>query len=155
MGLQNNHEEIPQIHTLPACLRKRGSGACRVHHPSLYIAQATRTTDEESEAQRLAELQELKETRFLADFHRLVEKGRQKSWHDRHIKTKVFIQGDKVLLYDNRYQEHPGKLRMHWLGPFIVAEIRPLGAVRLVQLVGVLRPGWVNGARLKPYLSRN
>jgi hypothetical protein len=28
-----------------------------------------------------------------------------------------------VLLYDNKYQKHPGKLQMHWLGPFIVAEI--------------------------------
>jgi hypothetical protein len=97
--------------------------------PSLYISQATRMIDEESVVQRLAELQELEETRFLADFHQSVEKARQKSWHDHHIKTKVFIQGDKVLLYDNRYQKHPGKLRMHWLGPFIVAEIRPSGAV--------------------------
>jgi hypothetical protein len=44
---------------------------------------------------------------------------------------------------------------MHWLGPFIVAEIRPSGAVRLMQLDGMLRPGWVNGARLKPYMSQN
>jgi hypothetical protein len=50
-------------------------------------------------AQRLMELQELEETRFLADFHQSVEKARQKSWHDRHIKTKSFAQGDKVLLY--------------------------------------------------------
>jgi hypothetical protein len=44
---------------------------------------------------------------------------------------------------------------MHWLGPFLVAEIRPLGAVRLVQLDGVLQPGWVNGTHLKLYLSQN
>jgi hypothetical protein len=61
------------------------------------------------------ELQELKETRFLADFHQSVDKAMQKNWHDRHIKTKVFVQGDKVLLYDSRYQKHPGKLWMHWL----------------------------------------
>jgi hypothetical protein len=80
-------------------------------------------SEEESIAQRLMELQELEETRFLADFHQSVEKARQKSWHDRHIKTKVFAQGDKVLLYDSRYQKYPGNLRMHWLGPFIVVEI--------------------------------
>jgi hypothetical protein len=28
-----------------------------------------------------------------------------------------------VLLYDNKYQKHLGKLQMHWLGPFIVVEI--------------------------------
>jgi hypothetical protein len=48
------------------------------------------------------------------------------------------MQGEKVLLYDSWYQKHPGKLRMHWLGPFMIAEIRPLGAVRLTQLDGVL-----------------
>jgi hypothetical protein len=48
----------------------------------MYIAQVTRMTEEESVAQRLAELQELKETRFLVDFHQSVEKARQKSWHD-------------------------------------------------------------------------
>jgi hypothetical protein len=58
--------------------------------PSLYIAQITHMSEDESVAQRLMELQELEETRFLADFHQSVEKARQKSWHDRHIKTKVF-----------------------------------------------------------------
>jgi hypothetical protein len=101
------------------------------------------------------EVQELEETRFLADFHQLVEKARQKYWHDKHIKSKAFAEGDKVLLYDIRYQKHLGKLRMHWLGPFIVAEIRPSRAVRLEQLDGILRLGWVDGTRLKPYMSRN
>jgi hypothetical protein len=82
--------------------------------PSLYISQVTRMTEEESIAQRLTELQELEEARFLADFHQSVENARQKSWHDRHIKTKVFTQGDKVLLYYIQYQKHPGNMRMHW-----------------------------------------
>jgi hypothetical protein len=60
---------------------------------------------EESVSQRLMELQELEETIFLADFHQLVMKARQKSWHDRHIKTKVFVQGDKVLLYESSVPE--------------------------------------------------
>jgi hypothetical protein len=78
-------------------------------------------SEEESVVQRLMELQELEETRFLEDFHQSVEKSRKKSWNNRHIKTKVFSQGDKVLLYDSRYQKHLGKLCMYWLGPFIVA----------------------------------
>jgi len=106
--------------------------------PSLYIGHVTHMSEEESIAQRLIELQEIEETRFLADFHQSVDKARQKTWHDRHIKTKVFVQGDKVLLYDIRYQKHPGNLRMHWLGPLIVSEIRPFRAVRLAQLDGML-----------------
>jgi hypothetical protein len=81
--------------------------------PILYITHATHMTEEESVAQRLKELQELKETIFLAYLHQSVEKSRQKYWHDRHIKTKEFMQGEKVLLYDSRYQKHPRKLCMH------------------------------------------
>ena len=90
---------------------------------SLYITHITHMLEDESVAQRLMELQELEETRFLVDFHQSFEKERHKSWNDRHIKTKIFEQGDKVLLYDSRYQKHPGKLCMHWLGPFTVAKI--------------------------------
>jgi hypothetical protein len=35
-------------------------------------------TDDESVAQRIADLQELEEARFLADFHQTVEKDRKK-----------------------------------------------------------------------------
>jgi hypothetical protein len=58
--------------------------------PSLYIAQITHMSEEESVVQRLMELQELEENNFLADFHQSIEKARQKAWNDRHIKTKVF-----------------------------------------------------------------
>jgi hypothetical protein len=44
--------------------------------PSLYIAQITHMLEDESVAQRLMELQELEERRFLADFHQSVEKER-------------------------------------------------------------------------------
>jgi hypothetical protein len=89
-------------------------------------------SEEESVVQRLMELQELEETRVLADFHQSIEKERKKVWHDRNIKTKVFVQGDKVLIYNSQYQKHHGKLCRQWLGPFIIVEIRPSGAVRLV-----------------------
>jgi hypothetical protein len=70
-------------------------------------------SEDESVEHRVMELQELDETRFLADFHQSVEKSRHKDFHERHIKTKTFTQGNKVLIYDSRYQKHPGKLRMH------------------------------------------
>jgi hypothetical protein len=61
--------------------------------PSLYIAQVTHMTDDESVAEWVTELLALEEARFLANFHQTVEKARQKAWHDRHIKTKTFVQG--------------------------------------------------------------
>jgi hypothetical protein len=76
----------------------------------------------------------------LANFHQTVEKARQKAWYDKHIKAKTFAQGDQVLLYDSKYQKHPRKLHMHWLGPFIVAKIHESSVVRLSQLDGILSP---------------
>jgi transposase InsO family protein len=70
---------------------------------SLYIAQTTHISKEESVAQRIMELHELLETRFLANFHQSVEKTRQKAWHDIHVNTKLFVQGDKFLLYNSQY----------------------------------------------------
>jgi hypothetical protein len=58
-------------------------------------------SEEESVVHRLMELQEPEETIFLANFHHSVEKARQKAWHDKNINTKVFMKGDKVLLYDS------------------------------------------------------
>jgi hypothetical protein len=102
----------------------------------------------------VTELLELDEARFLADFHQTVEKARQKAWHDRHIKTKSFVQGDQVLLYDSKYQKHPGKLQMHWLGPFIVVEIQRIWSCQTSTTK------WYSSSRmgewctcLKPYIS--
>jgi hypothetical protein len=58
-----------------------------------------------------------------------------------------------VLLYDNKYEKHMCKLQMHWLGPFLIVEIYESGSIKLEKLDGILRPGWMNGTRLKPYLS--
>jgi hypothetical protein len=66
----------------------------------------------------LAQLMELEEDRIIVGFHQEVQKEKDKSWHDRHIKKKKFKEGDMVLLYDSKYLQHPGKFRMHWLGPY-------------------------------------
>ena len=96
-------------------------------------------------------MQELDEALFLAEFHQKIQKDRQKAWHDHHIKHKILQVGGKVILYESRFQKFPGKLQMHWLGPYFVIEIRDSGAVRLAQLDDTVLPGWVNGACLKPY----
>jgi hypothetical protein len=40
--------------------------------------------------ERLAQLVELEEDRFIAGFHHQVQKEREKAYHDRHIKKKAF-----------------------------------------------------------------
>lgn len=110
--------------------------------------------EETSLQEKLYELLELDEARFLADFHQMVEQRKQKVWHDRHIKKKAFTFEGHVLLYDSKFLKFLGKLHMHWLASFIFEKIE-FGAFKLVQLDEVLLLWWVNGACLKPFHTSN
>ena len=50
--------------------------------PSLCIVEFTRMEDHEAMEERLAQLEEQEEDRFLAGFHQQVQKEREKAWHD-------------------------------------------------------------------------
>ena len=78
-----------------------------------------------------------------------IYKEKTKSLHDRMLTRKEFHVGDKVL-YHSRLKLFPGKLRSHWIGPFIVSNVFPYGAVEITSLETnkVLK---VNGHRLKPF----
>jgi hypothetical protein len=78
----------------------------------------------------------MEEDRILAGFHQEVQKARDKAWHDRHIKRKIFKEEDLVLVYNNKSLQQPGKLRMHWLGPFEVNIVTDGGVVQLKDLGG-------------------
>ena len=80
-----------------------------------------------------------------------MQKAREKVWHDRHIKSKIFQIGDLVLLYDSTFVKFPGKLKTHWLGPYKIQQVIEGGAVQLSKLNGELLPTWINGSRLKLY----
>jgi hypothetical protein len=79
-----------------------------------------------------------------------IYKEKTKSLHDRMLTRKEFHVGDKVLLYHSRLKLFPGKLRSCWIGPFVVSNIFPYGAVEITSLETnkVLK---VNGHRLKPF----
>ena len=80
-----------------------------------------------------------------------MEKQRQKAWHDHHSTTKQFKVGGLVLMYDSKFLKHLGKLKMHWLGPYVVAHITEVGAVKLDKIDGTSVAGMINDSRLKPY----
>jgi hypothetical protein len=86
--------------------------------PSLCIAVITNMTKNGVAQERLAQLIELEQDIIMAGFHQEVQKAKDKAWNDRHIKKKKFKEGDLVLFYDSKYLRYPGKLRMHWLGPY-------------------------------------
>jgi hypothetical protein len=87
----------------------------------------------------------MEEDRILAGIHQQVKKARDKSWHDRHVKNKMFKEGDIVLMYDNKSLQHPGKLIMHWLGPYKVISIIDGGIVQLRDLTGAELIRMING----------
>ena len=107
--------------------------------------------DEEIVNERLVNLVELQEDRFITGFHQQVQKDREKTWHDRHIKSKAIKVGDLVLLYDNKFARFPGKFCMHWLGPYQVRHVIEGGATSLARFDGTMLPTLVHGSWLKLY----
>jgi transposase InsO family protein len=97
--------------------------------PSLRIIAFIGMDDTRVFQERLAQLVELEEDRFITGFHQQVQKEREKAYHDRHIKKKAFRQGDLVLVYDSKFIRHLGKFRMHWLGPYEISYVTKGGAM--------------------------
>jgi hypothetical protein len=119
--------------------------------PSLRIATFTEMDDTGTMKNRLAQLVELEEDRFIVGFHQKVQKEWEKAYHEKHIKKKSFKQGDVVLVYDNKFMKHPGKFKTHWLGPYGVSYVTKGGSTQLKTLNREWKEGLVNGSRLKLY----
>ena len=49
-------------------------------------------------------------------------------------------------MYDSNFLEHLSKLKMHWLGPYVVSYITKVGVVKLHKLDGTLVAGMINGS---------
>ncbi|KAL1193550.1 putative mitochondrial protein [Cardamine amara subsp. amara] len=98
---------------------------------------------------RLIQLNELDEIRYHAYENSKLYKERTKAYHDKKIISRTFEPNDQVLLYNSRLQLFPGKLRSRWSGPFTVKEVRPYGAVVLLNPEG--KEFTVNGQRVKHY----
>ena len=84
----------------------------------------------------LLQIVHMEEEHSVAGFHQNVEKQRKKSWHDRHTKSKHFEVGGLVFMYDSKFFKHPGKLRTHWLGTYIITKITNGGVIKLQMLDG-------------------
>jgi len=80
-----------------------------------------------------------------------VQKEREKAWHDRHIKKKIFWEGNLILLYDSKFKNFSRKFNSHWLRPHIIKKVSDGGVVQLTNLNGQMILGWVNGSTLDIY----
>ena len=58
-------------------------------------------------------------------------KEKTKRFHDSSIARKEFVVGQQVLLYNSRLGLMGGKLRSKWIGPFVVTNVYPYGAVEI------------------------
>ena len=105
--------------------------------------------DERGEHRKL-QLQELEEIRNDAYENARIYKEKTKAFHDKMISRKEFLVGQKVLLYQSRLRLFPGKLRSRWIGPFVVTNVFPHGAVE-IQSLATSKVFTVNGHRLKPF----
>ena len=79
-----------------------------------------------------------------------IYKDKTKAFHDQIISRKEFNVGKKVLMYHAHLRLFLGKLRSHWIGPFVVTKVYPHGAVEK-QRVETNKIFKVNGHWLKAY----
>jgi transposase InsO family protein len=119
--------------------------------PSLRVAINNQLGDPESLQTRLLQLEALDEKRREAYLHTYTIQKYRKSFYDSKLAPKNFKVGDLVLLYDSRFFKFPGKLQIHWLGPYDVVDINPNGSAQLKDFEGNLLPTRINGYRLKVY----
>jgi len=99
---------------------------------------------------RKLQLQELEEILNDAYENARIYKEKTKSLHNRVIARKEFHVGDKVLLYHSRLKLFPRKLRSRSIGPFVVSNVFPYGAVEITSLE-TNKVFKVTGHRLKPF----
>lgn len=121
--------------------------------PTLRIAIENRLGDVDSLQDRLTKLESLDENRRDALFNTYVAQQRRKTFYDSKLAPKQFNVGDLVLLYDSQFFKFPGKLQIHWLGPYEVVNINPNGSAQLKDFEGKLLPTCINGYRLKTYYT--
>ncbi|CAN6542446.1 unnamed protein product [Malus baccata var. baccata] len=105
---------------------------------------------DEAGLHRKLQLNELEEIRNEAYENARLYMEKTKAFHDKMSRTKSFSVGQKVLLFNFRLRLFPGKLRSRWIGPFVITDVFPHGAVQ-VRSFKTGQEFKVNGHRLKPY----
>ncbi|CAN6685910.1 unnamed protein product [Malus baccata var. baccata] len=99
---------------------------------------------------RKLQLNELEEIGHEAYENAQIYKEKTKAFHDKMIRGKSFSIGQKMLLINSRLRLFPGKLHSKWIGPFVVTNVFPHGAVQ-IQSLKTQQEFKVNGHCLKPY----
>ena len=121
-----------------------------LEHRAFWAVKQCNMNYKDAGIERKLDLQELEEIRNDAYESARIYKDKTKAYHDSQLAKKSFVVGQKVLLFHSRLRLFPGKLRSRWIGPFIVTEIFPHGAVS-IQSMDTGKVFKVNGHRLKMF----
>ncbi|CAN6542241.1 unnamed protein product [Malus baccata var. baccata] len=115
-----------------------------LEHPAHWAVKTFNMDIDAAGIHRKLQLNELEEIRNEAYENAIIYKEKTKATHDKMICGRTFSIGQKVLLFNSR------KLRSKWIGPFVITNVFPHGAVQ-IQSLKTGNEFKVNGHRLKPY----
>nr|KYP53119.1 Retrovirus-related Pol polyprotein from transposon 17.6 [Cajanus cajan] len=101
---------------------------------------------------RFGTLHKLEEMRMPAHESSKIYKNKVKAYHDKKIVKRNFQPSQMVLLFNSRLRLFPIKLKLKWLGPFIIKSVKPYGVVELEE-PSIGRAWMVNGQKIKLYLG--
>ncbi|XP_050141060.1 uncharacterized protein LOC126617020 [Malus sylvestris] len=121
-----------------------------LEHKAYWAIEAYNMDMSVAEQHRKLQLNELDEIRNDAYESSRIYKEKSKAFHDKMISRKSFSIGQKVLLFNSHLWLFPGKFRSRWVGPFVITNIFPHGAME-IQSAKTGNMFKVNGHRLKPY----
>jgi hypothetical protein len=100
---------------------------------------------------RLQKIEVLHEERESALARTREVQEQRKRRFDKKIKSEDLHIGDLALVYDSRHHKFPGKLHVHWLGPYVVTKIWDNGSLSLTTMDGEEFPTRINGSRVKKF----
>jgi hypothetical protein len=121
-----------------------------VEHKAFWAIKECNVNMEDAARERKYQLNELDEIRLEAYENSKFYKERTKQMHDKLIRRKDIVTGQKVLLFNSRLKIMPGKLKSRWTGPYTVNNVLPNGVFEISNSK-TTQPFKVNGYRLKPY----
>ncbi|XP_050875453.1 uncharacterized protein LOC127079087 [Lathyrus oleraceus] len=118
-----------------------------IEHRAYWAVKSCNLEMQQAGIERKLQLQQLEELRLEAYESSRIYKEKTKHFHDKMISRKEFSMGQQVLLFNFRLKLMAGKLRSKWIGPFVVTNVFPHGAVE-IKSAGTDKVFKVNGKRL-------
>ncbi|KAL4297443.1 hypothetical protein GQ457_12G015850 [Hibiscus cannabinus] len=131
MGLSHSFQDYFRDVSIQACIWESVSSSGGARAQSLLAIKKINLDAQLAGERRFLELNEMEEFQNLTYDSARLYKERMKRWHDQHILSQHFAEGQQVLLCNSRLRLFPGKLKSRWFGPFIMHKVYPHRAVDL------------------------